>query len=189
MDPDIIFTPVTKAYTIGLALEGSICPHCGKQCDELLGHIRHCTKAVEDRKIDSNTSKQLWAVHDSLGKVMVLERGNGLCLVEGELGRCVVSISSLVFGALSEVLGVLEQQQLSDDEIAYIINTLRLQSSNRIKIPNSPELPIGSIVEVQMGKHVKRGDVVKKVGSCYAVSINGHKHTINISFKNILKVV
>ena len=177
----------TKANSIELALTNDHCPYCGSHAKRLDKHLEDCRRKqqnLEYSKITKSTDK--WAVHEECGKVMILHRSHGLCLVEADGGRYVVPIMSLKFGALSHLVSQIENADLSDDEASILINILRVKAKE-YHIPKHPDLWNGCRVEIQLGEHVKSAVIVEKNGNNYVAEVGTKR--VNIAPKNIIRIM
>lgn len=183
--------PVLPAINIDDVLNGDICPYCGIQDKGILQHIRTCNHAKCDietaRTIDSSHH---WAIHETCGKVMVLARRDGLCLIENGEGRYVVPLPSLKFGTLSRLLDQIESADLAQDEVEILINILRVQSREfGSKFPSHPQLWPGCRVEIQLGDQIKPALIKAIRGNGYLAQIEGGDKTVNISPKHIVRLL
>ena len=178
-----------KTLIIEHALVGSLCPYCGVTCRHIREHIQACRERRKNIEIDSKTPAERWASHPRLGKVMFIERQEGLCLVEGDSGRYVVPIASLTTGQLSAALQAIEDIDLAPEEITHLINTLRIKAKSLDKLPRYPELWPGCTVEIQMGDTVRKATIQYKRGPLYYAIVDDNDVGVNISSKEVLKLV
>lgn len=183
-------TPVIVAFTTEEAIAGEVCPYCGKAEKKIREHIETCEEAQKNKAIQKRADKSLkWAYHDLCGKCFVINRSDGLCIIENDYTRYCVPISSLRFGAMSEIVEMIEEYDLSLDECEKLINIIRIKSSNQASIPNFPQLWPGCEVEVQMGNMVKTGRVKKRNGSNYKIEVGNKGKIVNISPKHIIRML
>jgi len=178
-----------KTLTIEHALVGSVCPYCGVTCKHIREHTKACRERRKNIEIDSKMPSERWATHPILGKVMFIRRHEGLCLIEGDSGRYVVPIASLKTGQLSAALQAIEDIDLAPEEIAHLINTLRIKAKSLGKLPRYPELWPGCEVEIQMGDTVRQATIQYKRGPLYYAIVNDNDVGVNISNKEVLKLL
>lgn len=179
---------IIAVMSIEEAIAGDNCPHCGQADRRVYEHIRTCSEAHKNIDLDKNTDRNCrWATHDLCGKVLVLRRQDGLCLVENDHSRYVVPISSLHFGMLSRLIDEIEEYDLATEEIEKLINILRIKGKGKIKIPPHPELWPGCRLEVQMGQATKIASIKVKRGACYLCETEDGVSVL-ISPKNILGI-
>lgn len=130
-----------------------------------------------------------WAMHKSHGKVLILNQIDGLCLIESDSGRYVSAASLLVAGQLSPILKAIEDTELADEEIDQLIRVLRIKIKDYTKLSKLPELWPGCQIEIQMGEQVHKARIESKCGSCYVVMPDGRDSTINVSPKQIIRLL
>ena len=130
-----------------------------------------------------------WATHYECGRVLIIESHEGLCLIEADSGRHVVPISSLKFGALGRIIEALEVNTFAQDELEQLISIL-LVKSRHFKIPEHAQLWPGVRIELQLGALVRQATIKKSSGNnSYIAVVDGHDKSINITTKNILRVL
>ena len=178
-----------RAFDIESALADNRCPYCGKTVQDLLNHIRQCDERMKNVKFDASLGAERWAMHEIFGKALILNKSDGLCLIESDSGRFVVPATSLSVGQLNKVLGVLDETELSDDELCRIINLLRVKVKDFTKVPQLPELWPGCQVEIQLGDRTHRATIRTKKKCGYVAVPEGREDGINISNKHILRIL
>ena len=166
------------------AASGNSCPYCGgkkhKECEQM----KSCHEV--DLKIPKSDK---WAIHKNCGKVLIMSRKHGLCLIEGDDGiRYVVPITSLQFGGLSAIIELIESTTLAQEELESLLNLIRLKAKD-FKQPQHPELWPGCVIEIQLGQHIKQATVQGRNGPCYWVLPEGSEEGVNVSPKSILRIV
>jgi hypothetical protein len=179
-----------RAVSIELALSSGHCPYCGKAQGDLSNHLKVCpeySRNIEHAK-DMDPSDK-WGMHDAIGKVFILSTENGLSLVEGDFGRYVVPVCALKTGQLSAIIETIENTDLSEEEIGQLINALRVKSKTLIAIPRYPELKPGCRIEIQLGNHIKAATIKRKCGPSYRAHPDGHSSGLNVSPKQILRIL
>jgi len=178
---------IVTATSIQEAIDSEICPHCGSDND----HGQECEDATQNKLLQDEIEPRVrWALHPECGRVLVIEYNNGLCVIETDEGRRVSPIRCLEFGCLNKAINVIDDLQLSNDQIEKLINVLRIRCKT-LKLPKYPELWPGCQIEVQMGRFVNVATITEKRGNtyvCVADAPTGHV-TLNVSHKQIIGLI
>lgn len=179
---------VVAAYNIEFALNGDKCPYCGLN-GKVSTHIKECKERDKNIAAAAKLKTARWAMHKSHGKVLILDHSDGLCLIESESGRYVSAASLLVAGQLSPILKAIESTELSDEEIDELVRALRIKIKDYTKLSKLPELWPGCQIEIQMGEKVHKATVNSKMGSVYVVTPDGRDSSLNVSPKQIIRLL
>jgi len=185
-------TPIS-AFSIEDALAGEQCPYCGYIHEgDRQAHYNNCQERQDNIEIDTATDRNdRWAFHQTYGRVLVISREQGLCVICADFGppRQVLPINMLEFGAHTRILDSIEEAELSDDQISTIINALRMKLSNFTTLPKYPKLWPGCRIELQLGNTIHRATIKKCNINNYIIVVDGRDTGMNISPKQIVRVV
>jgi len=175
-----------QAYNVDSIYEADNCPHCGERTDDITAHLERCEAAAKDRAHMARLEGVRWAIHKTLGKVLIVGRRDGMCLVASVNGRYAVPASS-INNHLGRLIDTIKQLDLNDEEMDQLINELRIMSGRFQKL-SWPALRPGNCVEIEAGKKHYLITIEKKRGSCYVGRMRDGS-TVNISPRDIVRII
>lgn len=148
-----------------------------------------CLQAAQKLDHERKSNGCTWALHDELGRCMILKIDDGLCLVENTIGRYIVAAADLTIGCVSQCLELIEQRDLSPDQLAELISHLMVKVKSTVR----PAMHNGSRVVFKHGDGLSEGRVCRRHGkNCYIVEIEdatGQKTRLNISKTVITQIL
>lgn len=153
-------------------------------------HLNRCRK-VKPSKVAGGMireKKHRNALHDEVGRCMILDNRDGLCLVENEARRYVVAAIDLSVGCVSQVLQLIDARDLSEDQLTELISHLMAKAK---QAGAKTAYRTGMKVEFKNGEKFTVGQIKRRHGLyCYVIEVAGRQsYRLTISNKDITGIV